>query len=383
MGGIFHIDGEDRLIELNEAPYDSEERLQKLLEDYPELLAGDQISSESPLRWLLISREMGIPGEENGCDRWSVDHFFVDQYAMPTFVEVKRSSDTRIRREVVGQMLDYAANAVEYWPAERIRADFEADSRKRNQDPAERLADFIDAESGAEEFWQDVQTNLQAGKLRLLFVADRIPSELRRIVEFLNGQMGRTEVLAVEIKQYVSREGVRSLVPRVIGQTASAEIAKHPARRAKRQWDETSFMEDLTAKVGKEAAAVAAQLFEWARSEFGKPRWGTGTTKGFFSASIEHDDFRHVLFDVWTSGKVSIRFQRLMRCGPFKNEAARTALMKRFNEIAGVDFKESDGWPEFLIESLSSPSALKQFLAIISYMAEETRKHKTGTTPAA
>ena len=28
----------------------------------------------------------------------------------PTLVEVKRSSDTRIRREVVGQMLDYAAN---------------------------------------------------------------------------------------------------------------------------------------------------------------------------------------------------------------------------------------------------------------------------------
>ena len=31
---------------------------------------------------------------------------------MPTLVEVKRSSDTRIRREVVGQMLHYAANAV-------------------------------------------------------------------------------------------------------------------------------------------------------------------------------------------------------------------------------------------------------------------------------
>jgi 5-methylthioribose kinase len=41
-------------------------------------------------------------------------------------VEVKRSSDTRIRREVVGQMLDYAANAVVYWPLEMIRAKFEA-----------------------------------------------------------------------------------------------------------------------------------------------------------------------------------------------------------------------------------------------------------------
>lgn len=36
-------------------------------------------------------------------------------------MEVKRSTDTRIRREVVGQMLDYAANGVRYWPAEELR----------------------------------------------------------------------------------------------------------------------------------------------------------------------------------------------------------------------------------------------------------------------
>jgi hypothetical protein len=59
-------------------------------------------------------------------NRWSVDHLFLDQDAIPTIVEVKRSSDTRIRREVVGQMLDYAANAVVYWAVEAIRAEFEA-----------------------------------------------------------------------------------------------------------------------------------------------------------------------------------------------------------------------------------------------------------------
>jgi hypothetical protein len=38
----------------------------------------------------------------------------LDQDAIPAIVEVKRSTDTRIRREVVGQMLDYAANSVVY-----------------------------------------------------------------------------------------------------------------------------------------------------------------------------------------------------------------------------------------------------------------------------
>ena len=75
-----------------------------LLSQYPSLLAGNQIDPDSPRKWLLITRECGIPGKQNGADRWAVDHLFIDQDAIPTLVEVKRSTDTRIRREVVGQM---------------------------------------------------------------------------------------------------------------------------------------------------------------------------------------------------------------------------------------------------------------------------------------
>jgi hypothetical protein len=114
---IFLIQDNGTLIEMGEKQYDSEALLQGLLAEYPKLLAGGQIDSASPRRWLLIKREMGIPAEEEAAERWSVDHLFLDQDAIPTLVEVKRSSDTRIRRAVVGQMLDYAANAVVYWPA--------------------------------------------------------------------------------------------------------------------------------------------------------------------------------------------------------------------------------------------------------------------------
>jgi hypothetical protein len=202
-------------------PYDSEALLQTLLAKFPDLLAGGQIDSASPRQWLLIKREMGIPAEENASDRWSVDHLFLDQDAIPTLVEVKRSSDTRIRREVVGQMLDYAANAVVYWPVEQIRAEFE----KNCDNPETRLADFLGDDTDPEEFWQKVKTNLQACRIRMLFVADVIPKELRRIIEFLNQQMDPAEVLGVEIKQYVG-EGMKTLVSRVIGQTAEAESKK-------------------------------------------------------------------------------------------------------------------------------------------------------------
>jgi hypothetical protein len=45
------------------------------------------------------------------------------------------------------------------------------------------------------------------------------------VIEFLNGHMV-AEVLGIEVKQYVG-EGVKALVPRVIGQTPLRWCAKH------------------------------------------------------------------------------------------------------------------------------------------------------------
>src|ERR1017187_7944894 len=118
-GSIFILHENGTLIEMRETAYDSEALLQRLLADYSNLLAGDQINPDKPRRWLLVSREMRVSGDE-GADRGSLDHLFLDQDAVPTLVEVKRSANTQIRREVVGQMLDYAANGVAFWSVEEI-----------------------------------------------------------------------------------------------------------------------------------------------------------------------------------------------------------------------------------------------------------------------
>jgi len=208
--------------------YETEDLLQGLLESYPELMAGDEIDPINPRKWLLVSREIGVPDEEGGNNRWSLDHLFLDQDGVPTLVEVKRSTDTRIRREVVGQMLDYAANAVVYWPVEDLRNRFEDTCELAGKESSGTLQQFLmlysekDNSAAESSFWQLVKTNLQAGRIRLVFLADQIPPQLARIVEFLNEQMDPAQVIAVELKQFVG-EGVCTLVPRVLGQTATAQ----------------------------------------------------------------------------------------------------------------------------------------------------------------
>jgi hypothetical protein len=87
------------LVPMNETAYIKEEELQLLLARYSDLLPGDQIEPEQPRRWLFVGREVGVPGGHGESDWWSLDHLFLDQDGIPTFVECKRSSDTRARRE--------------------------------------------------------------------------------------------------------------------------------------------------------------------------------------------------------------------------------------------------------------------------------------------
>src|SRR5262245_41444954 len=233
QSGVFVIKEDGSLVGLREAEYDSESLLQALLAKFPELMPGDQIDGMAPRRWLLITREIGVPGEADGGNRWSLDHLFLDHDGVPTLVEVKRSTDSRIRREVVGQMLDYAANALAYWPVERLQVAFEETCASRGVAPDEALGELQVADFDEEHVWTSVQTNLQAGRMRLVFVADLIPAELERVVEFLNRNMPSVDVVAIEVKQFVGGSQT-TLVSRLLGQSAATRQAKSVARE-KRQ----------------------------------------------------------------------------------------------------------------------------------------------------
>lgn len=100
-------------------------------------------------------------------------------------------------------MLDYAANGVVYWPVDAIRTQFETNCTMNGINPEQMLIEFLGPDIEIDQFWAKVKTNLQVGRIRMIFVADLIPPELKRIVEFLNEQMEPAEVLAIEIKQFV------------------------------------------------------------------------------------------------------------------------------------------------------------------------------------
>jgi hypothetical protein len=202
----------------------------------------------------------------------------------PVVVEVKRASDTRIRREVVGQMLDYAANGVKYWPIASLRAAVD-EAAAADGKTGEELVTALRAGIDPQEFWKTVAANLAAGRIRMLFVADALPTELVRIIEFLNEQMNPAEVLGVELRQYVNGEHT-VYVPGVVGRTSMAVETK--AAAVGQVWTEETFLDAARARRPDAEVTLVGRLVEDVHRRGVKLGWGKGATpsvSGWYSVA--------------------------------------------------------------------------------------------------
>lgn len=375
-GEIFLLKENNELLEMTEQKYNSEDLLQSLLEDYPNLISGTQIDPTSPRRWLLIKREMGIPDSKEGDGRWALDHLFLDQDGIPTLVEVKRSTDTRIRREVVAQMLDYAANSAIYWEIQDIIESFRETCLGRDQDPDQILLNFLGRSFNPEDFWQLVNANIKQGKLRLLFIADAIPPELQRIVEFLNEQMNPAQVLAMEIKQYTG-QNQKTLVSRIVGQTMKAIDVKATRTGRSKIWDKELVLEQIRQLKGEKIVKVVDKLLSWCDDNGYTIRYTGGAKEGSVKLGIlsNTDDF-YKIFDIG-AGKLWLPFDFLKTYPPFDNPAFRKDLVNRLNRIRGFSFKEDklDTWTATQLDGLLDDNNFEKFCEIFQWVSHEIKQN--------
>lgn len=380
MARIFLVEeGTNALASLIESAYDTEDVLQDALARYPDLLPGDQINPEDPRRWLLVRREMEVPDTKDGGGRWSLDHLFLDQDAVPTFIECKRASDTRIRREVVAQMLDYAANGTEYWNVARLR---QAAAETHGETLDERVRSLLDAgeEEDIEPFWRAVEENLQRGRLRLIFAADEVPRELRRLVEFMNAKMADVEVLALEVKQFVA-DGRKVLVPRMLGISEAARERKGggsslPATHTTR--------EEFLAKCDAVARGFFVDILDEADRAGHRIYWGK---KGFSVRAALSQSDRLVSFaygypaNVVVSGDQTIFDVYLGYLHPHLGEQETQHLRNRILAI-GPFRRSGEHTLRCALTQDTVPSARQASQIILTTMADLARRMDEPTEPA-
>lgn len=373
QSGVFVLKDDDSLVAMQPTHFDQEVDFQEMISKFPSLLVGDQINPDAPRRFVLVKAELPI-GHEQQQTRWSLDHLFLDQDGVPTLVEVKRKSDPRIRREVVGQMLDYAANFQAFWSAEKILSALEASYAQKKVDWNSAFSEFIGPEMTADRFWQAVATNIRAGKLRLLFVADHIPSELRRIVEFLNEQMNPVEVLALELRQF-SGQGLRTIVPVIFGQTQEAAGRKDPVKGER--WTEDRLLAAFDENFSASEAQIARSIFDWMKSSGFPLVFGTGREYGSVYPMFKPKGVSINPAYLSTEGKLALQLKSLEGKPALGSIDERRELLDRFRKIdnSGLVDAALNGWgtPLSLSRIAADPRGIEKAISALDWIAERVR----------
>ena len=249
---LFFVSEDQHVQEMNEVNIKDmlESRLQEIVEKNPDLLTREW--DDQPRKLFLVEREKEAQAEEDTGNKFFLDHLLVDSEGVPVLVEVKRSTDTRSRRLVAAQMLDYACRASS-WDIEQLKASFKENNTERPE--AEELFDD-------QEFWSRVSANLGAEHFRIVFVADRIPETLRILIEFMDRAMNNIEVYGVELKPYKTADGAMLLSSNIVGNSLDVRTKPTYPSRETFVWTKESFLNRISDKDGVDEADAAGALIE-------------------------------------------------------------------------------------------------------------------------
>jgi len=220
MANVFFL-YRNKLNKVQVEGFHSEEELVHLLEDHAELIPANEIvgeaSEDTPsLKFMVLKREAGItPG--------SIDLLLIDNQAILTVVEVKLRANRELRRTVLGQGLEYVADLVT-----KSAQDLWEITGKDPSDLAvlwEKSEDEMDRES----FLQQLNENLSRGLIRLIILADELPPETRKVIEFLNSYSNLL-VFGMEVKQIPIDREKKIIIVDLIGPSEEDRAKKIRAK---------------------------------------------------------------------------------------------------------------------------------------------------------
>ncbi len=380
MRGVVYLVNGDQLVAMERTLYDAEAVLQGLLARDARLLGGAASGEASMRRWVHIQKEAPVRGASG--QQWSADNIFIDDEAVPTVVEVKRSTNTQLRREVVGQLLEYITNLRASTSADDLRSKFDDAARARDEDPETALKDALGVTMSADEYWATVGENLARGRIRGFVVADEISVELRRILEYLNDQLGDSRFLALEVPQFVAVSGITTLVPQIVAGSLEPPV-KQESARASGQWDEERLIAKLVEKEkgGTRAADAGRALLKWASDNGLGMRWATGGVSGSVTLFVPLPGEPPVMCIVGTG-----YFQWYFRDyrAPFDTRERREELLRKIKKIDGIKWKSSaplaaEKYPGMLLAPFSAPGPRGQLIKVLDWFVSETRR--AGSAP--
>lgn len=228
-GGLGHVvvvqAGKPRLVK--RTGFVKEAHLQSLILASPELL--DALGGE--LRFIPIGREVPL-------GRGKLDLMFLDSEGVLTLIETKLKANDESRREVIGQILEYAAFAAE-WSVESVKATAReflssghAPASVAGLSLEEAIASRLDWLADEEDvrtaktdaLLANLASSLKDGRLRIVCGVDEKIENLERLVLYLSAHSD-LQVVLLQVNRFAVDQDTVVLVP-----TLHGDVEDRPGR---------------------------------------------------------------------------------------------------------------------------------------------------------
>lgn len=341
------------------ALYRAEDELQRLLADSPSLLPLADMRPEA--RELLVAvREFQIPGSGY------LDLLGFSAEGDIVLMECKLRANPQIKREVVGQLFEYAGFL---WEMTYENLDNRIRTARGGKALAELMSEAVeDKEWDAEHFRQTVAQRLQSGGFILVIVVDRVTDELERAAAFLNAcARANFSFHVVEMERFQAEEA-EILIPHVHG----AVVRPASAAVERGVWPKERFLEAIQ-REAPEAAALAEDLYEWSEATADRVRPGRGTEIGSFSFHYVSAGRAIPVFAVYTDGRLELHFDSLYRKA---SPELTQAFYDELHRIPGFSAIQPDfrRWPAVqLQEALGDSNSLTRFKEAVGRIRQALR----------
>ncbi len=301
--------------------------VQELIKDHPDILPINQLEP-------IFTPAVSI-GREVSTRVGYIDNLFISPSGYITIVETKLWRNLEARREVVGQIIDYAQE-LSGWDYAQLDRSVREYSTKCLHKP-QGLFELVQAQAGEAldetDFVDSVSANLSAGRFLLLIVGDGVREGIEAMSRFLNDKTGLHFTLGlVELQAFkVPSTSQRLILPQVV--THTTEVVRHvirlengqmaiqaevsPSRDeavpvpAKRTITSDAFFAEVAANIGQEGAAFIKRFFEELETLGCHIEWATATGSVRLQSMLSPGK-AYSIFSVERSGKFYVGYNQTL-----------------------------------------------------------------------
>ena len=372
MGKIVFREGENvRVIESSE--YATEQELQDFLLRFPSLIPLDEAETGAkPL--LPIGWEVSLASG-------SIDVLYLDASGLLTIAETKLKRNPQWKREVLGQIIEYAASLCE-WTVEDVEAQAHRFLNSEQAAPAYRGCTLEEAmrkllqqtlaqgegELTIDELRATMGDQLRNGRMRLIVAVDEIHEHLRRSITFLN-TYSSFSIYLLQCTRLADGKDRDLFVPSLFGYTRKVHLT-----RTRGQWDEESFFKALRESCDSVTVQTVTLLYEFATHTGDTIWWGSGASEGSFTLHYMVNGRRVSVFTVSTPGKLWVNFGYMKDRVPL---GLLEAFRDELNDIPSVNLPKEvvtgSKWPSINLRILANDENLARFEEAVRKLGEAVK----------